>query len=219
VGARQGQKYLAELEQAGLIRRVSRFTQRAQTSNTFEFLWHELFVRGANDCSGEGVNDNSPRGVNDRSPKESHLEESHSEEGLRLSAHESQKTRFAPGLMPSRCKQHPSLKQALADYMREGKSAAYGDPSDREVVDILDAAQPATEQEVVECLRYLYEERGLRPGTRNGPRHYSWFQPVIAEYFQNKRDRRLPAPAETAGYGNHGGLSQSDFDAMTEVLN
>ena len=71
VGERQAQKYLAELEQAKLIRRVSRFTRRAQTSNAFEFLWHELLERGVNDRSGEGVNDNSPGGVNDRSPKES----------------------------------------------------------------------------------------------------------------------------------------------------
>lgn len=55
VGERQAQKYVAELEQAILIRRVSRFARRAQTSNAFEFLWHELIVRGVNDRSGEGV--------------------------------------------------------------------------------------------------------------------------------------------------------------------
>ncbi len=43
-------------------------------------------------------------------------------------------------------------------------------PTERVVVDIMDAAHPATEQEVMECLRYLYEERGLKPGRRNGPR-------------------------------------------------
>src|SRR5262249_15404111 len=76
VGERQAQKYIAELERTALIRRVSRFAEGAQTSNAFEFLWHELFVKGVNDRSGEGVNDNSPLGVNDRSPKESQIEES-----------------------------------------------------------------------------------------------------------------------------------------------
>jgi len=72
VGARQAQKYVAELERAELIRRVERFIGRGQTSNAFEFLWHLLFEEGANNRSGGGVND--------RSPKESHLEESQFEE-------------------------------------------------------------------------------------------------------------------------------------------
>ena len=69
---RQAQKYLVELEKAKLLRRVTRFAAGAQTSNGFEFLWHELFERGANDRSGEGVNDHSPQGANSSSPKESH---------------------------------------------------------------------------------------------------------------------------------------------------
>jgi hypothetical protein len=63
-----------------LIRRVSRFSDHAQTSNIFEFLWHHLFSEGVNDRSGRGVNDNSPPGANDRSPKESHHHESQIEE-------------------------------------------------------------------------------------------------------------------------------------------
>src|SRR5260370_14205433 len=62
VGPRQAQKYISELEKARLIRRVERFANRAQTSNAFEFLWHELFQKGVNDRSGEGVNDDSPGG-------------------------------------------------------------------------------------------------------------------------------------------------------------
>lgn len=58
IGERQAQKYIAELERARLIRRVRRFSDRAQTSNAFEFLWHSVF-EGVNDRSGEGVNDNS----------------------------------------------------------------------------------------------------------------------------------------------------------------
>lgn len=80
VGERQAQKYIAELERTALIRRVSRFADGAQTSNAFEFLWHELFLSGVNDRSGEGVNDSSPGGVTDRSPKESQIQESHREE-------------------------------------------------------------------------------------------------------------------------------------------
>ena len=75
VGARQAQKYVAELERAELIRRVERFIGRGQTSNAFEFLWHLLFEEGANNRSGGGVNDRSREGVNDRSPKESQFEE------------------------------------------------------------------------------------------------------------------------------------------------
>jgi hypothetical protein len=121
VGERQAQKYVAELERAKLIRRVSRFARRAQTSNAFEFLWHELFVRGVNDRSGEGVNDDSPRGANDRSPKESQGQETHFEEQLRprLSGRESQKPRFTPGDESAQCRQYPRLKEALSDYMQE----------------------------------------------------------------------------------------------------
>src|ERR1700733_6994752 len=68
IGARQAQKYLAELEKAKLIRRRTRFSDRAQASNAFEFLWHPLFQDRVNDLAGEGVNDPSP--------KESQIEES-----------------------------------------------------------------------------------------------------------------------------------------------
>src|SRR5580704_15338919 len=76
IGERQAQKYLAELEKAKLIRRRTRFSDRAQASNSFDFLWHPLFRERVNDPSGEGVNDPSPGGVNDSSPKESQIEES-----------------------------------------------------------------------------------------------------------------------------------------------
>ena len=90
VSERQAQRYLTELERKKLIRRVTRFAGPAQTSNAFEFLWHELFERGVTDPSGEGVTDVTPRGVTDLSPKESQIEESQYEEKnrLRLSGHE-----------------------------------------------------------------------------------------------------------------------------------
>jgi hypothetical protein len=62
VGLRQAQKYLAELERLCLIRRITRFAEKGQTSNSFQFLWHPVFASGVNDSSGEGVNDSSPGG-------------------------------------------------------------------------------------------------------------------------------------------------------------
>jgi len=220
VGERQAQKYLAELEKASLIRRVERFTNRAQTSNAFEFLWHEIFQRGVNDRSGEGVNDNSPRGVNDRSPKESQIKESHLEESqpsrLRLSGHESQKTRSATGTSTAGCKQYPKLREALADYLQgPGEERVY--PRSRRVVEVMDAAEGAAEQEVIDCLRYLREERGLKPGTRSGPRHFSWFPTVVGDYFRQKRERQAvanpPASRESSGK-----LSEAAFNSMTEAI-
>jgi alkylated DNA nucleotide flippase Atl1 len=55
LGARQVQRYLAELERVHLIRRVVRYAGHAQTSNGFEFLWHEMFQQGMKDLSPEGV--------------------------------------------------------------------------------------------------------------------------------------------------------------------
>jgi len=216
VGERQAQKYLAELEQERLIRRLRRFASRAQTSNAFEFLWHEL-LGGVNHRSGEGVNDSSLRGANDRSPKESQIEESQFEEQqrLRLSGHESQNTRSAPGLKEERCKSYPRLREVLAEYMRAGPLDQRVFPTEREVVDIMDAARPATEDQVIECLRYLSEERGLRPGTRHGPRHFSWFRTVVGDYFRQTLDRQYPPAAETQGPG---GLSRAAFEAMTQPI-
>ena len=54
IGERQAQKYLAELEKAKLIRRRTRFSDRAQANNSFEFPWQPLFQDRVNDPSGEG---------------------------------------------------------------------------------------------------------------------------------------------------------------------
>src|ERR1700741_4097615 len=40
VCVRQAQNYLAELERKKFLRRVTRFVEKGQTSNSFEFLWH-----------------------------------------------------------------------------------------------------------------------------------------------------------------------------------
>ena len=94
-------------------------------------------------------------------------------------------------------------------------------PSDRQVVDVMDAAKGATEPEVIQCLRYLYNERGLRPGTKHGPRHFSWFKTVVADYFLQRRDREFVANPPLSSTGKdcgRAGLSQADFDAMTAAF-
>lgn len=88
-------------------------------------------------------------------------------------------------------------------------------PSDRIIVDVMDAAGGASEDEVLGCLRYLSEERGLRPGTKCGPRQFSWFKTVVADYFMQKRYRGFVT-------GNSGdspaGLAAEQFDTMTGAL-
>ena len=68
-GTRQTRRYIAELERFRLIRRRDRFANRAQTSNAFEFLWHELFAMGVTDSTGEGLSDPSPGGCQMCPPK------------------------------------------------------------------------------------------------------------------------------------------------------
>ncbi len=102
LSARQAQRYLAELEREHLVRRITRYCGRAQTSNGFEFLWHEMFQERLLDRAGEGVTtvaphrvtDPSPHPVTDPSPKESQIEESHLKEKHRQadSRHASPKT-------------------------------------------------------------------------------------------------------------------------------
>jgi len=162
VGSRQAQKYITELERQSLIRRVSRFSGRGQTSNAYEFLWHELFEEGEND----------------RSPKESQSEESHSQESQDIDLdypstnRKNRDSRLDARDAPSTCKQYPRLREALADYMVTADDDERVYPSDRLVVDVMNAAAAATEEEVIQCLRYLKDERGLRPGTKHGPRRF-----------------------------------------------
>ncbi len=85
-------------------------------------------------------------------------------------------------------KQYPKLREALARYMREGNDEKVY-PSDRHVVDVMDAADGATEDEVIRILVYFYNERGLRPGTDTGPRSFAWFPSVIADYVEKKAIR------------------------------
>jgi len=227
VGKRQAQKYLAELEREKLIRRRSRFAGPGQTSNDIEFLWHSLFEAGVNDRSGEGVNDSSPGGVNDRSPKESQIQESHPEESHNgdldypPTNRKNRDSRLDVASLRVGCRQYPQLREALADYMTIEGEAEHPYPSDRHVVDVVDAAEGATEEDVIQCLGHLYRERGLRPGTKHGPRHFSWFKTVVADYFLQKRDRDLVVNRGTHGAWEKGtitGLSRADFDSMTDAI-
>ena len=201
VGERQAQKYIVELEKAKLIRRVRRFVGRAQTSNEFEFLWHELFETGANDRSGEGVNDNSLPPVNDSSPKESQIEESHIEEvktDLDYLPHFEKEIDSSPTTAePSGCKQYPNVSECLARYMQlPGDAKDY--PTDRTVVDIMDAAGTHDEREVIAALKYLYHERRLKPFSEHGPKSFAWFKTVLQDYFEKKRARE--SAANPSGY-------------------
>ena len=200
IGDRQAQKYIRELERARLIRRIQRFSGSAQTSNSFEFLWHVLFG-GMNDRSGEGVNDNSLPPVNDSSPKESPTEESHSQEvktDLDYLLHFGNEIDPPAGTSePSKCKLYPYVRECLARYMQSpGDAKDY--PSERMVVDIMDAAGTDDEQEVVAALKYFYDERGLKPFTENGPKSFAWFKTVLQDYFTKKRRRE--AAANPTGY-------------------
>ena len=69
----------------------------------------------------------------------------------------------------------------------DGEEKIY--PKDRHVVDVVDAAHGAGEEEILRALLYLYNERGLKPGSRNGPRHFTWFRTVIDDYFTQKEER------------------------------
>lgn len=62
-------------------------------------------------------------------------------------------------------------------------------PTDRHVVEVMDAANGASEYDVCLCLKHLYEERSLRPGTKHGPRTFAWFPTVVQEYFEKRAAR------------------------------
>jgi len=94
-------------------------------------------------------------------------------------------------------------------------------PSDRTVVEILEAAGTFDEQEVIESLNYLLHERGLKPFTQHGPNSFAWFKTVLQDHFRKKRDRE--SAANPCGYyewegRNENRLSRMQFQAMTEIL-
>jgi hypothetical protein len=93
-------------------------------------------------------------------------------------------------------------------------------PTDRLVVEVMDAANGEVEDAVIACLSYLCKERGLRPGTEYGPRLWSWFPIVIQDYFERIEARRDAAHPE--GYrewaDRNDAKQQQKFDEMTSAI-
>lgn len=75
---RQTRRYISELEEFGLIRRVKRFHEEhhAQTSNVYQFLGHVIFVDSFKVTGGPRSNTTYPP-RSDTTYKESHVEASH----------------------------------------------------------------------------------------------------------------------------------------------
>jgi hypothetical protein len=223
VGERQAQKLVAELEGKGLIRRISRFVKGAQTSNAFEFLWHEV-LEGANDSSGGRVNDSSGEGVNPGSPKESQDEESQDEESQNIDLdsptrnRKKRDSRREVGDVRGRTEFYPQLSEALANYMTTADDKDRIFPSERQVADVMDAAAGASVEDVLQCLHYLRYERRLGPGTKHGPRYFAWFKTVVGDYFQQKSNREvvfaMPHRADQRGSR----LPNSEFEFLTDAI-
>jgi hypothetical protein len=167
------------------------------------------------------VTDVSPEVVTDVSPKDSHSEDSQVEEkNIDLD--------YPPGNRKKRdsrsddradiggIRQYPRLREAMADYMAIDDKRS--DPSDRIVVDVMHAAGGAAEGEVIDCLRYLKKERGLRPGTKHGPKRWGWFKTVVGDYFKQKTAREMVFSQGKACRLQEGGLDPAEFDSMTDAF-
>jgi hypothetical protein len=93
---------------------------------------------------------------------------------------------------PKPVPKYPDLRRLLEAYM-SGSPSRPGAPPDRIVAEVMDAAPyGATEQDVCDCLVYLFEERELYPSAKGGPRSWEWFPVVVLDYF-SKRSRREDA--------------------------
>jgi hypothetical protein len=224
VSSRQARSYAAALERTKLIRRAKRYDENGQTSNGFEFLWHDLLSASLKKPSEAPRNDPSVIPRKDSSAEESKTKESHSEEKKPdldcLPMNRKNRDSRSGVSEPSVCHPYPKVRERLARYMQlRGEEIEY--PNDRMVVDILDAAGTYDEQEVIEALNYLYRERGLKPFTEHGPRSFAWFKTVLQDYFTKKRDRE--SAANPSGYHewedrNEAKLSRSEFEAMTNAF-
>ena len=213
-----------ELERVKLIRRISRFSEHRQTSNQYQFLWHPIFDQGVNDNAPEGVNDRSLPPVNDSSYKESQYKESHSEDNSDLDClltNRKNRDSQSGELSPSVCEQYPRLREALSRYL-SGAEDEKVYPTDRHVVDVMDAARGASEEEVIACLKYLHHDRGLKPGTKNGPQSFAWFSTVVQDYFSKREQRSEVAnPTGFAEWEDRNGASslrREQFDDLTAAF-
>jgi hypothetical protein len=224
VSSRQARSYVAALERAQLVRRMKRYDEGGQTSNGFEFLWHDLLSASLKKPSEAPRSDPSVSPRNDSSAEESKTKENHSEEKkndldcLPLN----RKNRDSPSGVraPSVCHPYPKVRERLARYMQlPGDEIEY--PSDRMVVDILDAAGTYDEEEVITALNYLHDQRGLKAFSKHGPNSFAWFKVVLQDYFTKKRERE--SAANPSGYHewqgrNQAPLSKEQFEAMTDAF-
>lgn len=227
LGIRQTRRCLRALEyKHGIIRRSESKGGRHR-SNDFEFIWGPLWIGETRSNPTEFPEERTaPKGRTSRSqtrsrttgnpvmvgpkpgqkrPPEENQEENHEKNqangDLDCAPKNRKKRDSSPHpVLQSKVKPYPLVKEALHEYFREpGYEDLY--PSDRLVVDVMNAANAygyVSEKDFVSCLAYLYDERGLRPGTMNGPKHWSWFPTVVGDYFRQKNDRENAAsPAAT----------------------
>jgi hypothetical protein len=166
------------------------------------------------------VSDSAGEGTNDSAYKESPREESHVEEGetdldFPVANRKRRDSRCDLAARESLCNQYPDLRECLAEYMMVDTQDEKVYPKDHHVVKTMDAAGGASEEEVIRCLAYLRDERGLKPGTSTGPRSFAWFQTVVGEYFQRKRDRERAAGPIVISPPR---MSGAEFDRMTQAI-
>ena len=121
---------------------------------------------------------------------------------------------------PSSIKEYSGLRNALHRYFQEPGQEDL-QPTGRLVADVMDAAGGASEADVIAYLEYLYEARGLKPGTKNGPRHWSWFKTVVQDYFARKREREEnsnPCGHTAWADRNEARSDRETFDRMVEAI-
>jgi hypothetical protein len=223
-----------DLDALDSFRLIDRERKRGSHRLTiYFFLWHSIFerqwvaVQSGTESEGEsdgqkvrtamGGNLNGNAASFERQPTAVELSKELRKElrnttDLDLPTNRKQRDSRADdgSLPPSKPNQHPKLRERLGEYMQGHGDDEY--PTDTKVVEILDAAGGESEDAVCQALGYLFNERGLRPGSRNGPRSWSWFPVTIGEHFRKLRDRDKPAsPAK-----DQDGLSAEEFDRMSD---
>jgi hypothetical protein len=109
-------------------------------------------------------------------------------------------------------KQYPNLREPLADFCRlQALDGEKDYPPDRKVVEVMNAAGGANEEEVCNCLVYLYNERGLRPGTKNGAHSFAWFPRL-------SRTTSTVAKARGREYWSVDGTEREEFNRMMDAI-
>ena len=185
---RTAKKYVAELAAKGYIFIESRKKEHA--SNRYHFIWHQTFV-GLKPYEGKDPSLHKGRTFPTKRINQESSKSFKENADLDYQPDNCKPRNFLAGDAGgdgSQCKAYGKLREALADYMHvQGEERLY--PPDRLVVDVMDAAGGATEQEVIACLNYLLVDRGLKPGTKGGPHYFAWFKTTVADHFYQKAGR------------------------------